>query len=102
MKMILLLNFKFTYQRGFSTFKQNDTILEKPKRLYINKILTNNTSLTIQNSTRFSSVGLIINKEIRNNTIPPKEIFDIFIGLLLGDGHLTISFTSNNASFVFV
>lgn len=74
----------------------------KKRGLSLKKIKTNESRLIVYGNNLESTIGLELTPKIRENIKPPKYILEIIIGLLLGDGCLTISNTSVNASFVFI
>ena len=77
-------------------------VLYNKRGIPIKNIITTETTLIPYGNIIESTIGLELTPSIRNNTYLPKYILEMIIGLLLGDGCLTISNTSKNASFIFV
>lgn len=78
------------------------TLILKDKNLIKNRISLKQVSIAdpsivLYNQGIRSSLGIKITKIVRDNTRLPKEIYEILIELILGDGCLAKSNTSINA-----
>lgn len=85
------------------TLMQETTLIKKNRGISIKSLSPGNTSsLILFDSPRTNSIKILLNQMARSYTFPSKFVYNVLIGLLLGDGHLSLSWSSKNAFFVFV